>query len=296
MAADDVGLEVMEILDAETHVDVLRLTDLCLHGRIPEPLRAETWKYLLSISLPEKSEDIKRAKRLDHEFEEFERSPGPTSVDDDIFLHVQKDVIPRYSRFPRDAQAAMCLQAQHVLLRYLHLHPWEYQSGMSDLLVPLTHLFKSERDQYLCFEALMGRVHERLTDEGCRSLIVTFNTLFRHTLPELYHYFEDESVSPSTWLPSWMRFLFAPELPLPCLLRLWDVYFAGEQRLETRAPPYELHTYVCLAVLQTCQEELLELDGGEVSWFLQHLPVLDVDQLITVARNVRDDVHGRELI
>ena len=50
----------------------------------------------------------------------------------------------------------------------------------------------------------------------------------RHTLPDLYFYFEEEQCSGGMWLFSWLQFLLARELPLPCVLRLWDTYLADE--------------------------------------------------------------------
>ena len=60
--------------------------------------------------------------------------------------------------------------------------------------------------------------------------------------------------------------------------------------------PQELHIYVCLAILETCNEELMELDGAEVLWYLRHLPVLDMDQVITQALNIQEDVVASSIL
>jgi hypothetical protein len=44
---------------------------------------------------------------------------------------------------------------------------------------------------------------------------------------------------PNEWAYSWMKNLLANELPLECVLRLWDTYFAG-------ADGFDLHMYVCI--------------------------------------------------
>ena len=194
----------------------------------------------------------------------------------------------------------------------------------------------------------------------------------RHTLPDLYFYFEEEQCSGGPWLFSWLQFLLARELPLPCVLRLWDrsvalsapalaaigppcgprhetphappakpcrhstqalaastaprptprpgSYFALSQSRETslqardhgpvdgssvprtasplRLPccAQELHIYVCLAILETCNEELMELDDAEVLWYLQHLPPMDMGQVLTQAFNIKDDVIASSLL
>ena len=56
------------------------------------------------------------------------------------------------------------------------------------------------------------------------------------------------------------------------------------------ATTLQLHVYVCLAILETCTDELMELDESEVLWYLRHLPSLDMSQVITHALNIKDDV------
>ena len=57
-----------------------------------------------------------------------------------------------------------------------------------------------------------------------------------------------------------------------------------------REATLQLHVYVCLAILETCTDELMELDESEVLWYLRHLPSLDMSQVITHALNIKDDV------
>lgn len=81
-----------------------------------------------------------------------------------------------------------------------------------------------------------------------------FATQFRSQLPELYclhiirllmqsewvnrsSHFEEEELDIKECVTSWFKFLLARELPLPCLLRLWDTYLANG---------LDLHFYVCL--------------------------------------------------
>jgi hypothetical protein len=61
-------------------------------------------------------------------------------------------------------------------------------------------------------------------------------------------------------------------MPTGVLLRVWDVYFAV-------ADPVDLHTYVGLAILTTCKEQLEELDQSEVRSMMLSLPNMDVDRV-----------------
>lgn len=94
-----------------------------------------------------------------------------------------------------------------------------------------------------------------------------------------YHrhgHLEDEELDPSEWVPRWLQFLLAHELPLTCAERLWDTYFAS-------AEGFALHPYVCVAILELFQEDLLELEYPEAKGFLQHLPVMDMERVISHA-------------
>lgn len=287
------GDSLYEVLhESETHVDMVRLAELCLGGTVPDKLRGDTWKYLLGVSRPEKTEEISLVKRMAHEYQELER-PWALCLDEDVIRRVEMDV-RRYYRASglersREMSASTRVQIKQVILRYLNFHPCDYDRSLLHLIGPLVHVYASERELYYSFEALVGRLAPRFTQEGGRELVVTFNTLFRQALPDLYAYFEEEAVSVHQWLPSWLRSLLARELPMPCVLRLWDIYFAHEQQAAREDAPLELHLYVCLAILQLCMEDLLELDYSEIRWYLQHLPSMDINHVLMTARNIRDD-------
>lgn len=68
------------------------------------------------------------------------------------------------------------------------------------------------------------------------------------------------------------QFLLAKELPMDCVLRLWDTYFSCAEGLG-------LHLYTMLAILVNFHEELIELEHSELKGFLQHLPEMDMDQV-----------------
>ena len=40
----------------------------------------------------------------------------------------------------------------------------------------------------------------------------------------------------------------------------------------------------------------MELDGAEVLWYLQHLPHMDMGQVLTQAFNIKDDVIASSLL
>ncbi|EFA83949.1 hypothetical protein PPL_03019 [Heterostelium album PN500] len=86
-----------------------------------------------------------------------------------------------------------------------------------------------------------------------------------------FNHFEEEEINSNDWAMSWLRYLLSVELPLECVLRLWDTYLSAQLGLD-------LHVFVCLAILINFSEELLELEHSEILGFLQHLPGIDMDQ------------------
>ena len=48
------------------------------------------------------------------------------------------------------------------------------------------------------------------------------------------------------------QMLLSRELPLGCVLRLWDTYLAYRTSHASEASLQQLHIYVCLAILEVC--------------------------------------------
>ncbi|KAJ1499024.1 hypothetical protein HMI56_004626, partial [Coelomomyces lativittatus] len=99
-----------------------------------------------------------------------------------------------------------------------------------------------------------------------------------------YHYFDEEEVDAKDWIVSWLQFVLAKELPLECLLRLWDTYFSEPEG-------FDLHPFVCLALLQQMKDALEELESSEICSLLQRIRFRpeDMDNLIHMAKNLRLD-------
>lgn len=121
---------------------------------------------------------------------------------------------------------------RRLLRAYLLRQSADFHPGMVHLLGPFVHVYSqgehggaAEPNAYHCFHELMKRLRRGLTFEGSKQMVVTFMTLLRHTLPELYSYLEEEQCAGGEWLNSWLQLLLSKELPLPCLLRLWDSCF-----------------------------------------------------------------------
>ncbi|KAK4046161.1 hypothetical protein OIV83_006302 [Microbotryomycetes sp. JL201] len=139
---------------------------------------------------------------------------------------------------------------------------------------------KTEAGMYFCFERLMSMYEDYTSARPLSARMSFFLMLFRQFLPDLHAYFEEEAVDMRELASAWLDDLFAREMQIATLMRVWDVYFSIND-------PLEFHTYVCLSILMTLKESLEELDQSEVRSMLLSLPPLDVDRLIVEATNLR---------
>lgn len=289
-------LELPEILEHETHVDMDKLVSLCKHG-VPERFRSDAWKYLLGVSRPERSEEISQGKRMEQEFNELVKtSHAQTELARQVRAEVRKHRQQVGQMREASLEARTRQRLEDAMRCYLHAQGEECRPGLVHLLGPLAQVFSSEVDAYYTFQELMKRLTWPMSFEGCKQMTVTFMTLLRHTLPELYVFFEEEHCAGGAWLTSWLQFLLARELPLQCVLRLWDTYLAYHPTHSQEASLHQLHIYVCLAILEVCQEDIMELADAEVLRYLQQLPALDMEEIITQAFNIKDDVIARSLL
>jgi hypothetical protein len=207
--------EVAEVLESETHVDMEKMLALAQRG-VPDRLRAEAWKYMLGVSRAERAEEMSLRKRMDYEHKEVEKA-WRSRPNGELSRAVKAEVMPH-----RAALGQSCTRAESLLCCYLHTQGEELRPGMVHLAWPFVQIYSSDVDAYTCFQELMKRLEWAHSFAGCKQMTVAFLTLLRHALPELYSFFEEEQCNRGPWLASWLQFLLARDLPLPCLLRLWD--------------------------------------------------------------------------
>ncbi|KAL0481393.1 hypothetical protein AKO1_012687 [Acrasis kona] len=301
----DLEKEFRELLEAETFVDLDKLRDLSRHG-IPEALRGEVWKYLLSVASPDKSEEVTKLKRLRKSYD---------AVNKKVIVRIKREIYATYFDQKTMKTRAFAglpekqLLFEQVLMAYFYYHDVPYDQGFIFVLAPFVRsivknlrVVDLEHDIYYSFQALMSKLHPlflispELNYEGelitsiVRSLtlviVAKLQMLFRHTQPDLHAYFEREEIEPNEWALNWIRYLLSAELPLNCVSRLWDTYFASND--------LDLHPYVCLSVLQHHHETLMELEYSEICFYLSNLPEMNMDHIIKQAHNIRALVKARD--
>ncbi|ORY52972.1 RabGAP/TBC [Rhizoclosmatium globosum] len=279
--------EIRQILDAETLVDLEKLKQLGRYG-VPDEVRADTWKYLLGIETADKANEItSRAQNTSR----YQSTASQTSNDTlkrirgEVSRYITKCRSQRLQFASKDPSGVL----ENVISTYLtERRNVEYAPQMVYLAGPFAFLMASEADVYYGFMSLM-----RMWEDGEEGVTVSarvseFCVLVRTLLPELHNHFEEEEVDFKECANSWFSSLLAKELPLECLLRLWDTYFSIPNGLD-------MHVYVCLAMLSTLKDNLEELEQSEIHGVLLRLPNIDMDNVINQAFVIRDEVLAKRL-
>jgi len=291
MATTEEGFK--ELLYGEVYLDMERIKDLASHG-VPDGVRAQVWKYLLGISRPDPSEAMQLSRFQAQEFEQALNKPSSGAAE---FSKVITRPLQRFKNsnkylFQNNMNNDEIVKTlENIVIAYLNNNPSaEFNPGMFSLIIPFLYVMKEPHHCFLCFEALMKLIDQYFYEHSLTDTIAYFLTCFRSVQPELYNYFEEEELDANNWATPWFQFLLGRALPLECILRLWDTYFSADDG-------FDLHIYVCLAILMEWQEELMELDHFEIKSYLQHLPPMDMDKIIAQAYNLRAEISkGRILV
>jgi len=290
MAASEA--EFVELVGHEMTVDVDRLRDVSFFG-VPESVRAQVWRVLLPLF----DADLSRNKGEENDPQSMETATGEEEgLNKAEIRRIFQTELARFQRRAGQGGGAGELTSKklqrkllRILFAFVNSSPgtvWSFHhAGLVQAASPFAILFKNEQEGLQCFRHAM-RARESYFGDGVlgNSTLGRFLMLFRSRLPELYTHFEEMEVEPERWAASWLQWLLCRELPYDRCLRLWDSYFAAPD-----GHGLTLHTFVCLAILENCQNDLEDLEHGEILTFLHHLPYLDMDRIIVQAQYLAHD-------
>ncbi|XP_063901391.1 TBC1 domain family member 22A-like [Zophobas morio] len=293
--------EFLDLLNPEGFLAVDQLRKLSLTG-IPDDLRSSVWKYLLGVSISDIAEE---------EFNRKERAQQYASLfreysEDLKFIKVE---IYRYrSDIPLFSDPNVQKTFINVITSYLTQNPQlRYTASLVHLCGPLIYVYLHSPDTelpipkqicsfcepfvYYSFQSLLSRLKfDEDFEDYFREMLGNLINLMRELIPELQSHFDDEELELKDWAHSWIRSLLAYELPMCCLLRLWDTYFSHEDGLG-------LHPYVCLAILVNLKEDLEELDHSDLLRSLRKLPDMDMDKVVIAqAFNFKFEITGKNIL
>eukprot|EP00930_Biecheleria_cincta_P031690 TRINITY_DN21985_c0_g1_i1.p1 TRINITY_DN21985_c0_g1~~TRINITY_DN21985_c0_g1_i1.p1 ORF type:complete len:696 (-),score=178.10 TRINITY_DN21985_c0_g1_i1:11-2098(-) len=247
-------------------------------------LRAQAWKVLLGY-LPMRRHDewnaIQGEKRAlyagytsdmlsvsathDVCVKEAETSTSAVMEAEDLLQEIKQDVERtrtnmEYFRRP-DTQAALLA----LLFVYARLNPGvRYVQGMNEVAAVVLYVMSAdpetaEADAFWCFSELMAELKDGFiqaldhSGDGVQGMAETVNALLKRYDPDLAKHLQRSELSLFVFILRWCTVLFAQEVALPGLLRLWDSFLADPCR-------FEFVVHVSVAVLMSRREELLRMD------------------------------------
>lgn len=142
-----------------------------------------------------------------------------------------------------------------------------------------------EADTFWMFSKLLDNVQDHYTfsQPGLQRMVLRLEDVVRRHCPELSAHLQEEGIMFMQFAFRWMNCILLRELPLRCVLRLWDTYFAEE-----RNGFENFHVYVCVVLLKMNEESLMTMNFQEIILFLQDLPTgswtdSDIDPILSQA-------------
>ncbi|CAH8538214.1 unnamed protein product [Heterobilharzia americana] len=276
--------------------DLATLRQLSWSG-IPEDIRPTVWKLLCDY-LPTSSDrrvTVLSDKRKQYSLfvsQYFHLRENPKHKP--MFHQIQKDLTRMTLLYRRPEMVAMF---ERILFVWSMRHPGSgYVQGINDLLTPFFIVFLSEythvdlntsgelslksdisseqlssveADVFWCTSYLLDTIQDNYTfaQPGLQNNVKMLASLIERVDTKLYQHFIQNDVEFLQFAFRWMNNLLIRELPLRCIIRLWDTYMSENSGFST------FHVYVCAAFLLQFSNDLCrERDFQGIMVLLQHLP------------------------
>lgn len=280
-----------------SNVDLDELRRLSWSGIVSKH-RPVTWKILSGYLPPifERHEATLERKRQEYRnYVDQYYSTRHQEIHQETHRQIQTDV-PRMSPLIPLFQQDL---VQEIFERILYIwsirHPASgYVQGINDLVTPFFIVFLSEyvssemnvesynvsliaapdlqcleADCFWCFSKLLDGIQDNYTfaQPGIQLRINSLKELVSRIDNSLHRHLERQKVEYLQFSFRWMNNLLMRELPLRCIIRLWDTYLSEQDGFAS------FHLYVCAAFLTKFSPELkLERDFHGLMLMLQNLP------------------------
>ncbi|TPP58467.1 TBC1 domain family member 22A [Fasciola gigantica] len=135
--------------------------------------------------------------------------------------------------------------------------------------LPAEHVDPVEADVFWCTSHLLDTIQDNYTfaQPGIQNSVSMLASLIERVDASLHRHLTAHHVEYLQFAFRWMNNLLIRELPLRCIIRLWDTYMAERSGFSS------FHVYVCAAFLLRFSSELQrEQDFQGLMVLLQHLP------------------------
>lgn len=158
----------------------------------------------------------------------------------------------------------------NVFLRpYADVKSWDELDGIKIDTIDSEAVDNVEADSYWCLSKLVARIQDHYTfsQPGIQRLLNRLSDLVKRIDVNLYNHITSKGLTFLQFAFRWMNCLLLRELPMHCVIRLWDTYIAeGTDGFST------FHVYVCAVFLGHWSPTLKSMDFQQMLLFLQKLP------------------------
>lgn len=178
------------------------------------------------------------------------------------------NVLRAYTNFKQYVQNMSYIVA--ILLIYLDEEV--RQSALEVCVLMFSHVH--EQLSFWVFAQLMKHYHlQPLFEHTVPESVKNYGLQLKAVMPDMYRHFEAQGLSIEIFASQWLRTLFAQQFDLGLVVRLWDLMFVDGFEFVFKIP---------IAVLKQFKQDVMEMSGSNLIFFLKALPqqVQDYDELI----------------
>eukprot|EP00922_Rhytidocystis_sp_ex-Travisia-forbesii_P072369 GHVS01107897.1.p1 GENE.GHVS01107897.1~~GHVS01107897.1.p1 ORF type:complete len:376 (+),score=60.16 GHVS01107897.1:228-1355(+) len=299
------GLRLKGLLEEES-LDLGVLKELLWSGAPEEAaaagLRAEAWQILLGYLPLSKERREAAAYRKRVEYSELLKAYYEKEVKSDTEQKLLRQIrvdVPRTLPGSRlFSHARTQLMMERALYTWAVRHPASgYVQGINDLITPFIACFcwrycngqtgtsyldsidlaqlsdeqlnDVEADSYWCLSKVLGHIQDNYTfgQPGIQRSVVRLKDIVKRVDEPLYNHLQQQGLDFLQFSFRWMNCLLMRELPMCCVVRLWDTYIA--EQAEGFAV---FHVYVCAVFLVYWSNQLKMMDFQQMMVFMQNFP------------------------
>eukprot|EP00919_Chromeraceae_sp_WS-2016_P024568 GHVR01058085.1.p1 GENE.GHVR01058085.1~~GHVR01058085.1.p1 ORF type:complete len:360 (-),score=50.84 GHVR01058085.1:73-1152(-) len=309
-------------------VDMSELKELLWSG-VPEDspnwVRSKAWKIMIGYMPVHEENQLAGIQRKREEYRTLCREYHnlDTSSDDDKRLLRQIKVdLPRMQVGPGlklFQHPSVTLLMERVLFVWATRHPASgYVQGINDLITPFISVFLSEylpegislsecdidthihtttlddveADVYSCLSRVLSLIQDNYVSgqPGIQRQVSKVTDIVKRVDEPLYTHLNSNNVDFLHVVFRWMNCLLLREMPLKCVVRIWDTYIAQSDGFSC------FHVYVCVSFLLSWSAQIRGCDFQGILVLVQKLPthnytLREVESLIAEAYVLKTLFH-----
>ncbi|KAI3384818.1 hypothetical protein SNEBB_009071 [Seison nebaliae] len=279
-------------------IDMENLIKFTWNG-IPKPFRCCTWKILMDYMPVNHTTRFKtlRRKRAQYWNEVQRYFVTRDKMNKVTFNQIHIDILRMNPGITLFAQKRVQQIFERVLFIWSIRRPASgYVQGINDVVTPFFVVFLSEfaqmhnvgellkynatalphsvlavieADCYWCVSSVLDRIQNNYIFNlpGIQDKLQDLENIVKKVNMQIHEHLKHHKIKYLQFAFRWINSLLLRELPLRCVVRLWDTYLSQDESFQ------EFHQYVCAVFLNRFHKEVLrENDFQDLLMLLQNCP------------------------